>query len=209
MTGTTRDELRVMCQSVINNGASNVDWNVIVARALINRLDAEAAEPAEVKAIRERHAKDNLCEYESLSSDAVQAHKDRAALLAHISTLEKAPAPQEVTEALAVCEPDLASKIACEAANRIAEIPQFKMADADHLGELYGTLQGAVADVLALLPARTPGPTREQIAKELCQVMERNGCQCWDGLDKFNREIFYEQADAILALQSTTQEQKL
>ena len=81
MTGTTRHELRAMCEDIIRYNTEHFRAHK-VARALLQRLDAEAAEPADVKAIRERHAKDNLCEYESLSSDAVQAHKDRAALLA-------------------------------------------------------------------------------------------------------------------------------
>ena len=50
-------------------------------------------------------------------------------------------------------------------------------------------------------PAPAPTmPTREQIARALCQGMEQNGGQCWDGLDKFNRGLYYDQADAILAL---------
>lgn len=38
---------------------------------------------AEFGEVKTTHAKDDLCEYESLSSDAVRAHKHRAVLLSH------------------------------------------------------------------------------------------------------------------------------
>ncbi len=40
---------------------------------------------------------------------------------------------------------------------------------------------------------------RELLARALCQGTEQNGGSPWDGIDKFNREHFFDQADAILA----------
>ena len=47
---------------------------------------------------------------------------------------------------------------------------------------------------------------REKLAIEMCTVYERNGALPWQALKSKQREIYYECADAIIALQSTPPE---
>ena len=220
MSNTDTSELLRLCDAILHSRdlyQTNPEaWgqSETIARALRSRLQAESPEDAEVAEIEKRHAD---CEafYSSHGPFRPTWQFDRATLLAKLRarTQAEAQAPTTVAQAVyAWVRDDLSTGAHVQklidrlTVGAPAPAPTIDPASSPGVQPISGVPHnsGSSPGVLhnnpdTTAPATTM-PTREQIARALCQGMEQNGGQCWDGLDKFNRGLYYDQADAILAL---------